>query len=100
MGSCRLGLTCCTFAESKALLTFWQAGDSFDVATVLCSLLIGAGYDAYVAMGYAPLFVTANNQTKNACPSVVASYAAQTADAAAPPPVQKPGEGQAAGASG
>ena len=30
-------------------------GDSFDISTLLCSFLIGAGYDAYCVSGYAPL---------------------------------------------
>lgn len=30
-----------------------QAGDSFDLATLACSLLLGAGYSAYVVVGYA-----------------------------------------------
>ncbi len=29
----------------------WQAGDSFDFATLLASTLLGAGYDAYVVAG-------------------------------------------------
>lgn len=32
----------------------WQAGDSFDLAGLACSLLLGVGYEAYVAVGYAP----------------------------------------------
>lgn len=30
-----------------------QSGHCFELATVLCSLLIGLGYDAYVVSGYA-----------------------------------------------
>eukprot|EP00803_Ostreobium_quekettii_P006145 evm.model.scf_58.17 EVM.evm.TU.scf_58.17 scf_58:148652-165934(+) len=41
----------------------WHAGDSFDIATVLCSLLLGVGYDAYVVAGYAPRSVVLNDQT-------------------------------------
>ncbi|CAN0552413.1 unnamed protein product, partial [Ectocarpus sp. 8 AP-2014] len=32
----------------------WTVGDCFDFAMVLCSLLLGAGYDAYVVYGTAP----------------------------------------------
>ena len=32
----------------------WQAGDSLDKSMLLTSLLIGAGYDAYVVLGMAP----------------------------------------------
>lgn len=31
-----------------------QAGDSFDLATLACSLLLGAGYSAWVVVGYVP----------------------------------------------
>merc|ERR1711871_37591 len=42
----------------------WQAGDSFGMATVLCSILLGVGYRAYVVSGYADKPVTFNDQTK------------------------------------
>ena len=45
-----------------------QGGDCFDVCTVLCSLLLGAGFDAYVVAGYAPLAVTISDQTSAVCP--------------------------------
>jgi len=41
----------------------WQAGDCFDMAMVLCSLLLGVGYDAYVVSGYAPATITRCDQT-------------------------------------
>jgi hypothetical protein len=46
----------------------WQAGDCFDLAILLCSLLLGVGYDAYVVSGYAPKRVTRNDQTRERCP--------------------------------
>lgn len=45
-----------------------QGGDCFDICTVLCSLLLGAGFDAYVVAGYAPLAVTVSDQTSAVCP--------------------------------
>lgn len=36
----------------------WQAGDCFDMAIALCSLLTGVNYDAYCVAGYAPRFVS------------------------------------------
>ncbi len=45
-----------------------QGGDCFDMCTVLCSLLLGAGFDAYIVTGYAPLAVTGNDQTGAVCP--------------------------------
>lgn len=52
---------------SPSAVIEWQAGDCFDVANVLASLLIGVGYDAYVVVGYAPRSVTLNNQSHMEC---------------------------------
>jgi len=38
------------------------------MSTVLCSLLLGAGFDAYVVTGYAPVAVTTSDQTGATCP--------------------------------
>ena len=46
----------------------WQAGDCIDLSITLTSLLIGAGFDAYVITGYAPRWVTTCNQTMIECP--------------------------------
>ena len=47
---------------------YMQGGDCFDMSTVLCSLLLGAGFDAYVVTGYAPVAVTTSDQTGATCP--------------------------------
>ena len=41
----------------------WQKGDCFDLSIVLCSLLIGVGYDAYCVYGLAPREVTTKNES-------------------------------------
>lgn len=41
----------------------WQAGDSLDMSVLLCSLLLGVGYDAYVVVGYAHKQTTLCDQT-------------------------------------
>jgi hypothetical protein len=46
----------------------WQYGDCFDFAMVLCSILIGAGYDAYCVHGKAPKEITTRDQTRTKCP--------------------------------
>eukprot|EP00775_Hariotina_reticulata_P013287 gene13287-13418_t len=46
----------------------WQAGDAFDAAVVLSSLLLGAGFNAFVVMGYAELAATLNDQSRTECP--------------------------------
>jgi len=45
-------------------------GDSFDLSTLLCSFLLGSGYDAYVVYGYAPKFVTLRDQSNTVCPLI------------------------------
>ena len=56
------------FIPSPANVLNWQAGDCFDFSIVLCSLLIGAGYDAYVVHGTAPKFITTKNESLMECP--------------------------------
>ena len=46
----------------------WHTGDSFDMAQILCSALIGFGYDAFVVNGYAPKYITSQDQTMTQCP--------------------------------
>lgn len=57
----------------------WHTGDSFDMAMLLCSLLLGSGYDAYVVYGYAPKHITLHDQTQTQCPliSKISSQAPQ-----------------------
>ncbi len=55
-----------------------QAGDSFDLAVALTSLLIGVGYNAYVVVGYAPDAVVFNDQSQTVCPLIVSSWPEST----------------------
>lgn len=48
---------------SPSNVLLWQKGDCFDFAIVLCSLLIGVGYDAYVTYGIAPREITTKNES-------------------------------------
>jgi len=45
-----------------------QTGNSFDYCNLLCSLMIGAGYDAYCVSGYATREVTLMDETREECP--------------------------------
>lgn len=54
----------------------WQAGDAFDAALLLASLLLGAGFDAFVVVGYAPRAVTLRDLRGEDCPLVGAHQAA------------------------
>ena len=53
---------------SPASTLSFQAGDAFDMSVLLVSILIGAGYDAYVMVGYAPRDVVHNDQSHSVCP--------------------------------
>ena len=57
-----------TQIPSPANVLNWQQGDSFDFSIVLCSLLIGAGYDAYVVYGTAPKRITTKDESRMECP--------------------------------
>ncbi|GIQ88390.1 hypothetical protein KIPB_010631, partial [Kipferlia bialata] len=46
----------------------FQAGDSFDMSVLLVSLLAGAGYDAYVVVGYAAQTLTTKDRTHDTVP--------------------------------
>ncbi|GFR42728.1 hypothetical protein Agub_g3646 [Astrephomene gubernaculifera] len=61
----------------------WRAGDSFDLAVVLASLLIGVGFNAYVVMGYAPFAVVQNDQRNTTCTVLEREVQGQAAAAAA-----------------
>jgi hypothetical protein len=60
-----------THMPSPTSVLAWQTADAFDASVVLCSLLLGAGYNAYVVMGYAPAHVTLNDQSQVDLPARV-----------------------------
>lgn len=45
-----------------------RAGDCFDFAVFLCSLLRGCGYNAYCVSGYAPQYICNQDLTSTECP--------------------------------
>ncbi|CAK8692243.1 unnamed protein product [Clavelina lepadiformis] len=45
-----------------------QLGNCFDFSNILCSLLLGAGYDAYVVSGYATKEVCLSDESRDICP--------------------------------
>lgn len=49
---------------------YLQKGTCFEYATLLCSLLIGMGYDAYVVSGYATRECCLMDQTRDKCPFI------------------------------
>lgn len=52
---------------SPANVARWQKGDCFDMSILLCSLLIGVGYDAYCVYGIAPKEITSKNEALMEC---------------------------------
>ena len=48
-----------------------QKGNSFDYSNLLVSLLIGAGYDAYVVAGYATREICNMDQSRSVCPFLI-----------------------------
>jgi hypothetical protein len=66
-----------------------QRGDSFDLALVMTSLLLGAGYDAYVAVSTAPARLATNDVSHTRCPALPQGDAPGDAEGGAP--VQTPG---------
>lgn len=71
-------LRLCDYAASAQTTINWQAGDCLDMAILLCSVLIGYGYDAYVVRGYAPHFVAAADQTQCEPDNLATAHAAST----------------------
>ncbi len=50
-----------------------QKGNCFDFSILLCSLLLGSGYDAYVVAGYATREVCNMDQSRTICPLLIKS---------------------------
>ncbi|XP_076878344.1 dynein regulatory complex subunit 7 isoform X1 [Brachyhypopomus gauderio] len=57
-----------------------QRGTSFDFSTLLCSLLLGAGYDAYCVSGYAVKDICLLNQSHQECPLLKPMVKEETAE--------------------
>ncbi|KAK7505575.1 hypothetical protein BaRGS_00003320 [Batillaria attramentaria] len=53
---------------SPATVLKRQRGNCFEYSTLLCSLLIAAGYDAYVVNGYATRETCIGDETREICP--------------------------------
>lgn len=56
---------------SPGLVLEQNTGDSFDLSNLLCSFLLGAGYDAYMVHGYAPKYITLKDQSFTQCPMIM-----------------------------
>ncbi|NWS58987.1 DRC7 protein, partial [Chunga burmeisteri] len=53
---------------SPTTILKYQRGNCFDFSVLLCSMLIGAGYDAYCVHGYATRKICALDETQELCP--------------------------------
>lgn len=50
------------------MLSIFILGNCFDFSNVLCSLLLGAGYDSYVVSGYATKELCFMDEKRETCP--------------------------------
>ncbi|XP_004704701.1 dynein regulatory complex subunit 7 isoform X1 [Echinops telfairi] len=57
-----------THLHSPTTVLKQQKGNCFDFSTLLCSMLIGSGYDAYCVSGYASRDLCAMDLTRELCP--------------------------------
>ncbi|XP_066493846.1 dynein regulatory complex subunit 7 [Tiliqua scincoides] len=57
-----------SYLYSPTTILRYQRGNCFDFSVLLCSLLIGAGYDAYCVNGYATREMCMMDETKEECP--------------------------------
>lgn len=55
---------------SPEMLLKRRKGNSFEMATLLCSLLTGTGFAAMIVSGYATREVTNNDQRRVECPYI------------------------------
>ena len=63
-----------------------QEANCFEYSHLLCSLLIGAGYDAYVVSGYASRGVTLFDLSSEECPLLVEAAGEEEVREEGPPP--------------
>ena len=61
-----------------------QRGDAFDMANLLCCLLLGAGYDAFVVAGHAPEALTQGSTDSQPCPPMPPHLRGEHADLGSP----------------
>ncbi|XP_042336573.1 dynein regulatory complex subunit 7 [Sceloporus undulatus] len=57
-----------SYLYSPTTILRYQRGNCFDFSVLLCSLLIGAGYDAYCVNGYATREICMMDESKEVCP--------------------------------
>lgn len=60
-----------THLYSSTTVLQCQKGNCFDFSTLLCSMLIGSGYDAYCVNGYGSLDLCLMDLTREVCPLTV-----------------------------
>ncbi|XP_033013338.1 dynein regulatory complex subunit 7 [Lacerta agilis] len=56
------------YLYSPTTILRYQRGNCFDFSILLCSLLIGAGYDAYCVNGYATREICMMDESREVCP--------------------------------
>nr|XP_008120536.2 PREDICTED: dynein regulatory complex subunit 7 [Anolis carolinensis] len=56
------------YLYSPTTILRYQRGNCFDFSVLLCSLLVGAGYDAYCVNGYATREICMMDESREECP--------------------------------
>nr|XP_033700990.1 dynein regulatory complex subunit 7 isoform X4 [Tursiops truncatus] len=60
-----------SYLYSSTTVLKYQEGNCFDFSTLLCSMLLGAGYDAYCVYGYGSQDLCHMDLTREVCPLTV-----------------------------
>ncbi|XP_070254045.1 dynein regulatory complex subunit 7 isoform X2 [Myotis yumanensis] len=74
-----------THLYSPTTVLKYQRGNCFDFSTLLCSMLIGAGYDAYCVNGYGSQDLCFMDLTREVCPLTMKSKTKVQRKQVAPP---------------
>ncbi|XP_049720426.1 dynein regulatory complex subunit 7 isoform X1 [Elephas maximus indicus] len=74
-----------THLYSSTTVLKYQKGNCFDFSTLLCSMLIGSGYNAYCINGYASQDLCLMDLTREVCPLTVKAKEVVHAEEKAPP---------------
>ncbi|KAH0576201.1 hypothetical protein SS50377_21762 [Spironucleus salmonicida] len=59
-----------SYIQSPQTTLEWQSGDCYDLSILLASLLIGAGFNAHVVIGYADRRLTNQETARENCPEI------------------------------
>lgn len=82
-----------THLYSPTTVLKYQRGNCFDFSTLLCSMLIGSGYDAYCVNGYGSQDLCLMDLTREVCPLTMKPKTVGRAPGRVPAPPPAPATG-------